>query len=188
MVPKTSVLGHMLIVAILSYIFSLEIEACKRRRINNFFTGLFHDLPEVLTRDIISPVKNSIEGLSDLIKEYEKTQMEKEVYSLIPGEWHAEMRMFTESEFRDIVTLQGLVEDKPSDAISKEFNRDEFNPRDGELVRASDHLAAFVESYMAIKNGIASQELADAKSSLKNVYAQAIIAGIKFGEIFADFE
>jgi len=188
MVPKTSVLGHMLIVAILSYIFSLEIEACERRRINNFFTGLFHDLPEVLTRDIISPVKNSIEGLSDLIKEYEKTQMEKEVYSLIPGEWHTEMRLFTESEFRNIVTLRGLVEDKPSDDITREFNRDEYNPRDGELVRASDHLAAFVEAYMAIKNGIASPELADAKSSLKNVYAQAVIAGIKFGEIFADFE
>ncbi|HAM51516.1 MAG TPA: hydrolase [Nitrospiraceae bacterium] len=188
MVPRTSVLGHMLIVALLSYIFSLEIKACKRRCINNFFTGLFHDLPEVLTRDIISPVKNSIEGLSDLIKEYEKAQMEKEVYSLIPEEWHAEMRMFTESEFGSIVTVQGLVESKRSDDITREFNKDEYNPRDGELVRASDHLAAFVEAYMAMKNGIASQELADAKSSLKNMYSQTIIAGIKFGEIFADFE
>lgn len=43
-VPKTSVLGHMMYVAILSYLFSLEIGACEKRRTNNFFTGLFHSL------------------------------------------------------------------------------------------------------------------------------------------------
>ncbi len=58
-VPRTSVLGHMLIVAILSYLFSLEIDACPKRGTNNYFTGLFHDLPEVLTKDIISPVKTA---------------------------------------------------------------------------------------------------------------------------------
>ena len=68
-VPKTSVMGHSLFVALLSYFFSLENKACPKRCTNNYFTGLFHDLPEVLTRDIISPVKRSIEGLSDLIKE-----------------------------------------------------------------------------------------------------------------------
>jgi putative hydrolase of HD superfamily len=56
-IPKTSVLGHMLIVAVLSYLFSLEIGACRKRCYNNYFTGLFHDLPEVLTRDIVHPVK-----------------------------------------------------------------------------------------------------------------------------------
>src|SRR4030067_1477664 len=71
-VPKTSVLGHMFIVAILSYLVSLEIEACARRCYNNFFTGLFHDLPEVLTRDIVHPVKKSVGGLDALIKKYEK--------------------------------------------------------------------------------------------------------------------
>lgn len=71
-VHRTSVLGHMFIVAILSYLFSLDIQACKKRCINNFYTGLFHDLPEVLTRDIIDPVKKSVKGLSPLIKKYEK--------------------------------------------------------------------------------------------------------------------
>lgn len=72
-IPKTSVLGHSLYVAILSYLFSLEIKACPRRCVNNYLTGLFHDLPEVLTRDIISPVKRSVEGLSELIKGYERS-------------------------------------------------------------------------------------------------------------------
>ena len=57
-IPKTSVLGHMLIVAIYSYLFSLEANLSDENIINNFFTGLFHDFPEVFTRDIINPVKN----------------------------------------------------------------------------------------------------------------------------------
>ena len=71
-IPKTSVLGHSLFVATVSYLFSLEAEACRQRCINNYFTGLFHDLPEVLTRDIISPVKRSVREIDYLIKEYEK--------------------------------------------------------------------------------------------------------------------
>ena len=61
-VPRTSVLGHMLIVAMFSYLFSYMAGASRERRINNYLTGLFHDLPEVLTRDIINPVKKSVEG------------------------------------------------------------------------------------------------------------------------------
>jgi putative hydrolase of HD superfamily len=170
-VPKTSVLGHMLIVAI-----------------NNYFTGLFHDLPEVLTRDIISPVKRSVQGLEDLIKEYEKRQMEKEVYSLIPEEWHAEMRMFTESEYRNIVTVGGSVMTVSSEDIALRYNRDECSPRDGELIKATDELAAFVEAYLGIENGIKSDELQDSKNYLKTKFRQATIAGVNFGEIFADFE
>jgi len=187
-VPKTSVLGHMLIVAMLSYFFSMEINACKKRRINNFFTGLFHDLPEVLTRDIISPVKKSIEEISDLIKEYEKEQMEKEVLELIPQEWHPEIRMFTEDEFSDIVTVDGKVLTTSPEEINKKYNKDEYNPRDGHLIEAADRLAAFVEAYMAIKNGIRSEELEDAKNSLRQLYKNRNIAGINFGEIYADFE
>jgi len=187
-VPKTSVLGHMLIVAIFSYLFSCEINACKKRRINNYFSGLFHDFPEVLTRDIISPVKRSIEGLELLLKEYEKEQMEKEVYGLIPQEWHGEMRMFTEDEFSSIVTVDGIKKRTTSEEIIEKYNRDEFNPRDGELLKAADELAAFLEAFMALKNGLASQDLQDAKNRLKERYKQKVVAGIKFGELYADFE
>lgn len=70
-IPETSVLGHMLIVAILGYFYSTHIKACDKRLENNFYCALFHDLPEALTRDIISPVKYSVSGLDDIISEYE---------------------------------------------------------------------------------------------------------------------
>jgi putative hydrolase of HD superfamily len=187
-IPRTSVLGHSLFVAILSYLFSLKIKAGKRRCANNYFTGLFHDLPEVLTRDIISPVKRSVEGLSDLIKEYEKKQMEKEVYGLIPKEWHSEITMFTENEFDNVVTIHRKRKKVSSKDITDKYNDDKFNPRDGELVKASDSLAGFIEASVAIRNGCASPELQEARLSLKRLYEKASVAGINFGEIYADFD
>lgn len=186
-VPKTSVLGHMLVVAILAYLFSSEIEACPKRRYHNFFTGLFHDLPEVLTRDIISPVKRSIKGLTHLIKQYEKKRMEEEVYRLIPKEWHREMRMFTENEFKSIVTVNGRIQKKRSDEINRRYNQDRYLPRDGEIVEGTDHLAAFMEVYLAMENGIHTPELDKARTNIKARYAGKTVGGINFGEIYADF-
>ncbi len=187
-IPKTSVIGHSLFVGLLSYLFSVEVGACKRRCINNYFTGLFHDLPEVLTRDIISPVKRAVEGLYELIKEYEREMMNKEVYGLIPRTWHKEIRLFTEDEFASIVHFNGRRKKVTSTEINEKYNEDKFNPRDGELVKAADNLAAFIEAYAAIKNGSYSQEFQEAKLSVKNKYCRANIAGINFGEIYADFE
>ncbi|MBI5640621.1 MAG: HD domain-containing protein [Nitrospirae bacterium] len=187
-VPKTSVMGHSLFVAVLSYLFSIEIDACEKRCVNNYFTGLFHDLPEVLTRDIISPVKRSVEGLSDLIKEYEKEQMETEVYNLIPREWHPDVRMFTEREFDSLVTVNRRRKRVGSREINEKYNKDVFNPRDGELIKAADSLAAFIEAYVAVRNGSYSREFQEAKLSFRETYGRSDIAGINFGEIYADFD
>jgi putative hydrolase of HD superfamily len=69
----------MLIVAMLSYFLSLflEPEPCAKRIYNNWYGALFHDLPEVLTRDIISPVKRALGDLETLIKEEESDQISK---------------------------------------------------------------------------------------------------------------
>ncbi len=187
MIPRTAVLGHMLVVALLSYLFSKEIDACPKRCANNYFTGLFHDLPEVLTRDIISPVKRSIEGLEELIKSYEREQMELEVYNLIPSGWHEEMRMFTDDEFSSRVTVDGRVLGTTSDVISAEYNADGYNPRDGAIVKAADDLGAFVEAYTAVENGVNSKYLHEAKKKFLEEYREKTVAGIRFGELYEDF-
>ncbi len=187
-VPKTSVLGHMMFVAILSYLFSLEFNACEKRRVNNFFTGLFHDLPEVLTRDIHSPLKRSVEGLDELIKGYEKEQMDEKIYPLIPKEWYQELKMFTENEFENTINIGGKSKIIEGD-IDLEHNSDEYNPRDGKLVKSIDKISAFIEAYEAIKNGSASPELHKARWSLKfESEKNPINSRINFGEIYADFD
>jgi len=187
-IPKTSVLGHSLYVAILSYLFSLEIKACPQRCRNNFFTGLFHDLPEVLTRDIISPVKRSVEGLQDLIKEYEKERMDQEVYSLLPEEWLQDFRMFAELEFDNVVTIDGKAQTVSAQDIQDKYNEDLFNPKDGELARRADQLAAFVEAYAGIRNGSTSPDLQYAKINIRRHEQEKQYLGMNFGEIYSDFD
>jgi len=163
-IPRTSVLGHMLIVAIFSYLFSLKNGAGREKTINNYFTGLFHDLPEVLTRDIINPVKKSVEGLDSLIKEYEMQEMEKKIYKLIPDSWHGDIKRYTEDEFSDTEL------------------------RDGIMVKGADDIAAYLEAYLALKNGIRNGALIDAMKSLEDKYSKADdISGIDFTKLYSGF-
>lgn len=187
-IPRTSVLGHSLYVAILSYLFSLEIKACPRRCVNNYFTGLFHDLPEVLTRDIISPVKRSVEGLSELIKEYEKERMDREVYGLLPDGWHAEFAMYAEREFENFAAVDGSPAPVSAADLQEKYNEDRFNPKDGELVKRADNLAAFVEAYAGLRNGSTSPDLQYARIKIGTQEAQAQYGGLDFGEIYSDFD
>jgi putative hydrolase of HD superfamily len=177
----------MLIVAILSYLFSLSVGASPKRCFNNYFTGLFHDLPEVLTRDIISPVKRSIEGLDSLIKAYERELMETEVLNLIPPQWHDEVRMFTEDEFSTIITKDGNIVKTDSETITEIFNSDVYNPRDGEAVKTIDDLAAYVEAFCSLENGVKSRDLVEARRSIGEKYKDQIISNINFGELFREF-
>jgi len=177
-IPRTSVLGHMLIVAMVSYLLSLERGCCPRRCVNNYFTGLFHDLPEALTRDIISPVKHSVKGLSTLIKTYERDEMEEKVYPLVPEGWHADLRLFTEDEFRNVASASGATVHASACQMDQCYNSDECNPRDGELVKAVDDLAAFMEAYLARENGISSPELERAMNAIALKYASGAVAGV----------
>ena len=188
-VPRTSVLGHMLIVAILSYLFLLEIGACPKRSANNYFTGLFHDLPEVLTKDIISPVKRAATGLDRFVKDFEREEMERRIYGpeLIPKAWQPELRMFTEDEFVSKVTIDGQVRHTTSDAITASYNYDHYNPVDGELVKAADDLAAFMEAYLALQNGISNSQLRTAVREKKLLYRKKTIAGINFDDVYGGF-
>jgi len=184
-VPKTSVLGHMLIVAILSYICSLEIDACDRRIYNNFFAALLHDLPEVLTRDIVSPVKSSVEGLDEIIKAYEKIHLEEKILPLVPSSMRDEICYFLEDEFQNKIRRNGeVVKPVPSRDMFSEYNEDVFSPVDGDIIRVCDKLAAFIEASLSISHGIKSHYLEEARKLSYEQYTSEVRAGIDFGLLF----
>lgn len=186
-VPQTFVMGHMLVVAILSYFCGLEVDSCKKRLENNFFGGLFHDLPEVLTRDIVSPVKASVKGLDDIIKGIEEEQMEEVIFPLLPEEWHDEIKYFTNNEFSSKIKYDGDIVIVTSDEINEEFNKDDFCPIDGELIRGCDHIGAYMEAYLSLKFGIRSEQIVSGYENLSEKYKDKVIGGINFGEIFNYF-
>ncbi len=188
-VPKTSVLGHMYIVAITSYILSLENNPCPKRLYNNFFTGLFHDLPEVLTKDIISPIKTSVEGLEDIIKDYEEDQMKTRLLPLLPGSWRNEMRYFTQDEFENKVKNKDkIIKGISFEELNIKYNNNEFHPLDGKLIKACDKLAAFIEADLSIKHGITSKQLEEGRKNIYEDFKRKKVSGIDFGRLFNYFK
>jgi len=186
-VPETSVLGHMYIVAILAYLFTLEMEPCDKRLCSNFLAGLFHDLPEVLTRDIISPIKRSVEGLDALIKRFEDSQVEERIFPLIPVSWKQEILYYSKDEFTSKIIIDGNVKSTNTDQINLSYNKNEFFPVDGQIIEVCDKLAAYLEAYLSIKHGIKSHHLEEGKRDIFNSYCDKKLGGINFGDIFRQF-
>ncbi|MDR1820103.1 MAG: HD domain-containing protein [Methanobrevibacter sp.] len=186
-VPETSVLGHMLMVAAMSYLFTVNsIEnPCNKRLYNNFFAGLFHDLPEVLTKDIVSPIKRSVEGLDVLIKEYETYQMENEILPLIPDNWGKELKYLTEDEFDNKIIDKGKVKKVVS---IEDFNQDIFSPIDGELIEVADKLSAYTEAIASIRHGVKSKELENASKNIKDEFSSKKMSNLDVKSLYENME
>lgn len=182
-IPETSVLGHMLTVAIFAYFFSIEVNACDKRLQNNFFTALFHDLPEALTRDIITPVKYCVDELSDIIAEYEIEKIQEDILPNIPDILHDEFSYIlglydgVKEEFAN-----KIYEDKILlvDDVSK-YNSDKYNAIDGHALKQCDKLSAFVEASLSISHGIKSKELINGKKEILKALKE--VQGIDFKAI-----
>jgi putative hydrolase of HD superfamily len=188
-IPKTSVLGHMYIVAITSYLLSLDNNSCQKRLYNNFFTGLFHDLPEVLTKDIISPIKTSIKGLESIIKDYEEDQMKNRLLPLLPVSWRKEMRYFTQDEFENKIKIDGkIIKGVSYVELNNLYNKDEFYPLDGKIIKACDKLTAFIEADISIKHGITSKHLEEGRKNIYEKFKNKNVSGIDFGKLFNYFK
>ncbi|MCT7481375.1 HD domain-containing protein [Aliarcobacter cryaerophilus] len=188
-IPETSVLGHMLTVALFSYFYSLEVKACDKRLQNNFFTALFHDLPEALTRDIISPVKYSVDELSEIIAEYEVAKIEDDILPNIPINIQEEFSYILgiskgiKEEFANKVKIDGNITEV--DDINK-YNLDKYEAIDGLALKQCDKLSAFVEASLSISHGIKSKELISGKKEILKGLKE--INGVDFKKIAIDID
>jgi putative hydrolase of HD superfamily len=134
-IPETNVLGHMLLVANMIYLHDLDMGTCDEEIYKNYFTALFHDLPEVLTKDVITPIKTSIDGLDDLLSEYEKEMISDEVLPLLPKEWHG--------EFLSLVGGPGKEEIKVCDQLAayiEAYVSERYGMSSGPLFRGKKEL------------------------------------------------
>lgn len=196
-IPATSVLGHMFIVAAFAYFFSLSVNACTARANNNFFCGLFHDLPELLTRDIISPVKQSVASLPLIIREYEEAELERRIFGPLRRQGFDPLverisyylGLSVGSEFQEcrregdrIIKVDGF------EALQRSANRDALDPKDGQMLKICDWLAAFLEAHSSIRNGVSSPHLQEAQARLKAKLCESPLECLHLGALLADFD
>ena len=148
-VPRTTVLGHSLIVANMMYLHDLDCGASDRRIYNDFYTGLFHDLPEVLTKDVITPIKANVDGLAAILEGYERDLVESTIMPLLEEDWRDEFRMMVYDPFTDI-------------------DADGFGERDGYDLKACDHMAAYMEAFISRRYGITSNTLQEGERTIRD--------------------
>ncbi len=204
-VPKTTVLGHSFFVAILTMLLSRDaaniysketgkpFQFCEKRLYNNYFSALFHDLPEAVTRDIISPVKQATDTLSSIVKKIEADMINEELIPLMESFYAEELIFFTDDEFENRILFDSQNGKMPLCDISFEdlnekHNTNEYSPTDGKLVRCADHIAAYVEAHSSIAHGITSKQLTSGKKNLLKIYPEGkSISGIDVHSIFVSF-
>ena len=186
-IPATSVLGHCFYVAIMTLLLGRESnpKMCKKRIVNNFFCALFHDLPESVTRDIISPVKQATDELPNIVKKIEDEIVKKELVPLMDDYFVDEVMYYTNDEFSNRVLIDGKVRAVSWEELNEKYNSEEYNPIDGRLVRICDHFSALMEADISIKHGITSKHLISGREGTINHYKEGeIISGINVHEFF----
>ena len=186
-VPETSVMGHVLLVAIMGYFCAVKLHACDERIVGDFLCGLFHDLPEVLTRDIISPVKRSVPGLDELIKKIEERLVAEKILPLLPYSWHEDILYYTQNEFSNRVRINGKTEQTTIEKINAKYNEPGYHAIDGAVLKGCDNLAAFVEVWLSQRYGISSPRMEEGECAIRAQYKDKVIGGINFGRVYDEF-
>lgn len=148
-IPQTTVLGHSLMVSNMTYLHDLDRGTGPRQKYNDYFTALFHDLPEVLTKDVISPVKTNVSGLAELLNEYETDSVRSEIMPLLPEEWRNEFKFMIFDPFR--------FKDDPVHGVT-----------DGPTIKLFDVMGAYMEAYVSRRYGISSSSLRIGEDDLRS--------------------
>lgn len=197
-VPETSVLGHMFVVACYSYFMSLDLELCNARCVNNFFAGLFHDLPELLTRDIANPVKKSVQTMPKIIHQYENDEMQRRIFVPLQTAGYDdiaqrlsyylgthEIESFAQTicdEFNTVHVISSFSE------LNEQYNEDQFDAKDGHLIKICDNLGAFIEVHSSIYNGVTSPSLQEALARIRSDCKYASLGNFHMRTLMADFD
>ncbi|MDR2553541.1 MAG: HD domain-containing protein [Treponema sp.] len=209
-VPETSVLGHCMYTAALAYFISMEAGLPDHRVVNNFFAALFHDLPEALTRDVISPVKNASEDIKRVISKTERALSEEKIIKHLPEPWLKDFRFITgliaKKELEELPGAEQAVfarDEEFSNRYVDEQGKCRFVERgekgkkpypmeahkdapgvDGYLLKICDSLAAYMEAHMSVHYGLLSPSLQQGLSHTRSFCKDARMYGLKADDFF----
>lgn len=189
-VPKTTVLGHCFFVAVVTLLLCRMANPgmCGKRAVNDFFSALFHDLPEAVTRDIISPVKQATDEFPGIVKRIEDEIVNKELVPLMEPFFAEEIMYYISDEFSDrILGADGTARQVSWEDLNGTYNSEEYSPVDGRIIRVADHLAALIEADSSIRHGITSGHLEYGRREMLETYREGtVISGIDAGRLFRD--
>jgi len=184
-VPATTVLGHSYFVAALVLLMARALKRPAHRLSIDFFAALFHDLPEAVTRDIISPVKQATDRLPEVVKHIEDEIVAQELLPLMDECYRDDVLYFIQDEFENRIRLHGETRRVTSEELNTRYADSRFCGIDGKLIRAADHIAAFVEADSSIRFGIRSEQLEEGRLNILQQYGRnTVINGFSLDSFF----
>ena len=74
------------------------------------------------------------------------------------------------------------------DELNSLYNKNEFNPLDGKIIKACDKLTAFIEADISIKHGVTSKHLEEGRKNIYENFKNKNVSGIDFGRLFNYFK
>lgn len=116
-----SVMAHLVIVTMITYFIAL-IENSEWEKFDvekMLYIALYHDIPEAITGDIISPVKNSVEWFAEVIDQAEKNMLDDYLFCHI------------DTRYKEFIS---------------QFMFHPFESEDGKMVKYADILSALYEA------------------------------------------
>ena len=129
-----SVLGHLFDTAIFAYFIGLEqFEGDEKTATKMFHMGIFHDLAEVWTSDVPSPIKDKIPGFRNATETYESAMLERFLYQTLTNYFSA--------------NISELHSDFMAKRIRSVMFEDEANASYHSLMKAADYLSADSECW-----------------------------------------
>ncbi len=135
----TTVAGHTLFVVFVAYL--LSIEDGNVDTLNVMERALFHDVPEALTGDIISPTKRRVEGFEKVVEDVESKMVHEVLLPLLPTE--------TANYYSPLM----------------------LNPfgggKEGRITRAADLIGSLIECKIEIDNGVKASIFEKGYSDIK---------------------
>lgn len=89
--------------------------------------------------------------------------------------------------FTNKVLIEGRIVHPDFGEMNETYNRNEFEPLDGELVRRCDELGAFVEACKSIENGVHPPQLVQAAAAMYKRHRYRRAGSVAWGEYYEAF-
>jgi putative hydrolase of HD superfamily len=154
-----SVMSHLFVVTVISFILFRSEKRSDAEVTESILRSLYHDVPETITGDIITPTKKATPGLEDVIRDIEEKLVEEQLLNHIRG--HA-----FEKSYRDRLL-------------------DPWGDDLGKLVKQADHLSAFLEARIEeLDNPFGEQFKKSRESITKSISKSAFEAPKRLREDF----
>jgi putative hydrolase of HD superfamily len=155
-----SVMSHLVITTFISYIL-WNIENNKSDNSSKYdifdlmIKSIYHDIPEIITWDIITPIKSATPEFRDILEKVEEEMMDDYFFIYISKDYKNEISKYMLDPFSDNHWKLAKQSDIISALLESKIERDSWNPN-------------FNDMYTKIKRILNNSEYVSTNAFLKN--------------------